>query len=195
MPASPTAYGPFSLAGQVAVVSLAAGSGSRWTQGAGVVKAVDLLSGAPLTPLMPWWALPEAIRACALVGGWLVRKSASWRCGGGGGGGRGGGGGCTGDDHDADADAIATAAGGFLTQFDDALIAFERRVRVTLPLGAAEELTLLVQTVDSVTGDAVAAIPATPDLDPGFHTGLALLYAADALQEWAGLRPRSRADR
>jgi hypothetical protein len=86
-----------------------------------------------LNPLRPWWSLPEAIRAAALL----------WR-------------------HTGDPRVLA------VWQRADAIF-FDRFWRGDPPIA--------FQTRDG--SGPVDHVPATPDLDPGYHTGLSLLAAAE----------------
>jgi len=116
----------------------------------GIVKAVNLVSGATLNDDMPWWSLPETIRAAAGVKLLALRAAAP------------------------DADAVAAECDRVAAACAAALERFATRVPVA---GAgAGALTLLVQ-MRGADGAVRRAIPATSDLDPGFHTGLTLIDA------------------
>jgi len=125
----------------------------------GIVKGVDLLSGADTNSDMPWWSLPEAMRAaafvCAIVRStWWQRRSS------------------TDSDRERD-DAVLARARRVWAQAEAALARYERVVPVE-GAGRPLRLRLLVQTRDASGRDS-GAIPATPDLDPGYHTGLCLI--------------------
>lgn len=107
--------------------------------GPGITLTVSVATGEPQSPYCPWWSLPEAIRAAALV----HQRTGS-----------------------ADSLRIWQAAH---TAF------FEHYWRGTPPI-AWQTLT---------REGPVDFVPATPDLDPGYHTGLSLLaaiHAADSLK-------------
>ncbi len=107
----------------------------------GIPKGVDAEARKPVYGDMPWWSLPETLRAIALLealeggGGWSPWGE-EW--------------------------------------FDRCLDAFETNYR--RPSACAVPL----QTVDG-EGRPVGVIPATPDLDPGYHTGLSLMDCHDVL--------------
>ena len=102
--------------------------------GKGIVKGVDLVSREIMHPAMPWWSLPETMRA-ALEVVRLLKKSerAIW----------------------------LNMAG----QCFNALV--QCYVRRDCDLMA-------VQTIGP-DGHPIDSIPATPDVDPAYHTGLSLL--------------------
>ncbi|AQZ54524.1 AGE family epimerase/isomerase [Martelella mediterranea] len=99
--------------------------------GPGLALSVSLKTGTAINPLCPWWSLPEAIRAAALLyertGN--ARTRAVWE-----------------KAHDA-----------FIAHY----------WRGTPPVA--------YQTMDA--DGPVDFVPATPDLDPNYHTGLSLLAA------------------
>lgn len=100
----------------------------------GICKAFDLVARKPINDDMPWWSLPEAMRAAAL----LARLAPGHP-------GR--------DQVLAAGDACAAALFG--------------RYRSAVP-------GIFVQTRDA-RGEVVDVVPATPDADPGYHTGLCLI--------------------
>lgn len=99
--------------------------------GMGIVKTVDLHTGRPTNTDMPWWSLPETMRAA--VEAWRVTR-------------------------DADCLDIAARCG-------EAFLRYYLR---------PDRWLCANQTIDE-TGQPVARIPATPDVDPGYHTGLSLI--------------------
>jgi len=107
----------------------------------GILKSVDGESGAPLHDSMPWWSLPETLRAIALVE--HLGKEASWS---------------------------NRATQWFSTCYD----AFKTYYYDRSAIGIA------IQTINRA-GEPVPIIPATPDLDPGYHTGLALISCYEVL--------------
>lgn len=112
------------------------------TSGFGIVKAYDLLARRPLNDHMPWWNLPEtmraAVEACFVVG----------------------------EQHrDRFVRIAADCSNAFLKYF----------VRKELGLMA-------VQTLDA-EGAVIDVVPATPDADPGYHTGLSIIDCLDLLAE------------
>ena len=100
----------------------------------GVVKTFDLTNRRPLNDDMPWWPLPEAIRAA-----WLLMRLAP--------------------DHPARlrlCQAAEACADAFFTGY-----------RTAIP-------GVFLQTRDR-HGAPSGSIPATPDADPCYHTGLSLI--------------------
>ncbi|MCX7803749.1 MAG: AGE family epimerase/isomerase [Planctomycetota bacterium] len=109
-------------------------------RGFGIVKSFDLISRKPLNPQMPWWNLPETLRAAIEV--WAETE---------------------GDTKEEAARIAARCSNAFLKYY----------VRKELNLMA-------VQTLEE-DGSVVDVIPATPDADPGYHTGLCLIDCLDLL--------------
>ncbi len=100
----------------------------------GICKTFDLVSRKPVNDDMPWWPLPEAMRAASLL---LLL--------------------CPEHPRRAElAEAAKTCARAFLVGF-----------RSPAP-------GLFIQT-RAADGKPSTAIPATPDADPGYHTGLSLI--------------------
>ncbi len=110
----------------------------------GIVKSVDGISGKIISDSMPWWSLPEAMRAIVLVQQ-LDQSNAT-----------------------------------FTTWYKMCFEAFKKFYYDTSELGIA------IQTIDT-NGKAIAIIPATPDLDPGYHTGLSFLSCYDTLAQKSSL--------
>ena len=102
--------------------------------GPGVALSVSIRSGAVISPLCPWWSLPETIRSAALCHA-CSRGDATLRI------------------------------------WQQAHEAFFSRYWRGQP-------AIAYQTMDK--SGPVDFVPATPDLDPGYHTGLSLLGAIDA---------------
>ena len=100
----------------------------------GICKAVDLVARKPVNDDMPWWPLPETMRAAAL----LLRLA---------------------PDHPRRGEIVAAAA--------DCARALFGPFRS--PVSG-----LFLQTRDA-RGEPSLAVPATPDADPGYHTGLCLI--------------------
>ena len=99
----------------------------------GIVKAYDLRGRQPINTDMPWWSLPETIRAAAEVYEF------------------------TGDEEALD--ILQNCADAFLNNYinpDVHHMAYQTR---------------------NANGEVVKVIPATPDADPGYHTGLSLIDA------------------
>lgn len=101
----------------------------------GICKAYDLTARAPLNRDMPWWSLPETLRAGA---GLLVMDPDS-------------------ADRAEILQVIACSSNAF----------FKNYVNPACHLMA-------YQTIDA-NGKPVAVIPATPDADPGYHSGLSII--------------------
>ena len=101
----------------------------------GICKSYDLVARQPINDDMPWWSLPETMRAA--LGCLQIAKS----------------------DHERDR---------CLQIYRKSHNAFVRNyVRPDLHLMAVQTL--------AKDGSVVDVIPATPDVDPGYHTGLCLL--------------------
>lgn len=105
----------------------------------GIIKAFDLVARRPLNDDMPWWSLPESMRAAAL----LARLA---------------------PDHPERGRVLAAGA--------DCAAALFGRYRSAVP-------GIFVQTRDA-RGQVVDVVPATPDADPGYHTGLCLIDVLEA---------------
>lgn len=107
----------------------------------GIAKSVDLLSRRRLNTDMPWWSLPETIRAAAL---------------------------CleSGGDEAVCRPILAVCA--------DALL--HRYVNPACHRMACQ--------TRSAQGEIIEVIPATPDADPGYHTGLSIIDALPAIREF-----------
>ncbi len=109
----------------------------------GICKAFDLKSRTPINGDLPWWSLPETIRAAMLIH-------------------------CFAHDEEAKKDALrvlAESSNAFMARFVNPgahLMAYQTR---------------------NAEGDPVDVIPATPDADPGYHTGLSLIDFLNALGE------------
>ena len=107
----------------------------------GIVTSVDAETGAPLHNSMPWWSLPESMRAIALVE--HLNKPDEWSEWG-------------------------------TSWFNKCLDAFDNNYR------KPSACKIPIQTIDT-QGNSVSIIPATPDLDPGYHTGLSLISCYDII--------------
>ena len=109
-------------------------------RGFGMVKAFDLLGRKPINDQMPWWPLPETIRAAA--GAMRVAPP---------------------EQRGEYAGIAAACSNAFLAHY----------VRPELGLMAYQTL--------GPDGKPVDVIPATPDADPGYHTGLSIIDALEIL--------------
>ncbi len=109
--------------------------------GIGVCKAFDLAARRAINTDMPWWPLPEALRAAAEA--WAVAPPEA---------------------RAQFAEIGRRCSNAFLRHF----VRPDRRLMANQTVGA--------------DGRPVAVIPATPDADPGYHTGLSLI---DALRVWS----------
>ncbi len=113
--------------------------------GYGIVKAYDLAARKPLRTDMPWWNLPETMRAaayaCAIAGE---------------------------EDRPRLVQIAAKCSNAFV----------EGYVRTDLHLMAYQTL--------GEDGKPIATIPATPDADPGYHTGLSIIDYLNVLEELTG---------
>lgn len=120
---------------------LLAASAARGLRGPGMCKLWSLSSERVVNGDMPWWSLPETMRACALL---LAR-------------------------HPAQAERVGAAA--LLDRCVDGFLASYLNPRVH---GWA------CQTLGP-DGTPVRVVPATPDADPGYHTGCCLIQTLDLL--------------
>lgn len=108
-------------------------------RGKGFCKLYDLTNNKSVNSDMPWWSLPETIRAAAYC--YKVTKEHRF------------------------VDDITKCSEAFFANY-------------VLP----ERNFFQYQTID-IEGKPIKAIPATPDLDPGYHTGLSLIDAMAILDE------------
>jgi len=104
----------------------------------GIIKAFDLRQRVPLNTDMPWWSLPESIRAAAEIFEFSGNTTAL--------------------------DILSDCANCF---FDNYL--------------NPDVYSMAYQTRNA-DGKVVEVIPATPDADPGYHTGLSLIDAIRIMQ-------------
>ncbi len=108
----------------------------------GICKAFDLISRQSMNSDMPWWNLPETLRAGAEL---LVFCPDM-------------------DDRAAILQGLADCSNGFFRSFVN------------------EQVHLMAyQTVNS-NGHPVDVVPATPDADPGYHTGLSVIDFLDCMK-------------
>ncbi len=108
--------------------------------GIGIYKAIDLIQRKPLHSDMPWWPLPETIRAAAFARRYCPTEEV--------------------DRYDA---IMLKCTDAFMTYYVQ-----------------PSQHYLAYQTLD-INGKPVSRIPATPDLDPCYHTGLSLIDAIQML--------------
>lgn len=123
-----------------------------WNQKTGgIYKTIDARTGVPLNSDMPWWPLPETIRAAT---GLSVLQTLSSKT-------------CVERKNAAPhlPNIVHKCAVTFLTRF------VNPRVHA-----------MAYQTL-SADGIPVPTIPATPDADPGYHTGLSLIDHLNWTQE------------
>lgn len=109
----------------------------------GLVLFIDLVTRGPMSEIMPWWNLPETLRAAML----------SWRV--------------------AGSDMERTECLRVLSACHNAFA--QHYVR--------PELHLMAYQTRSIKGEPVAIIPATPDADPGYHTGCSVLDFLNAYDD------------
>ena len=105
----------------------------------GIIQAYDLIARQPVNTDMPWWSLPETVRAAALA----VRF--------------------TGD----------TSLAEIIRKCSDAFLGGYVR---------EDRHSMAVQTRNAA-GEVVPVIPATPDMDPGYHTNLSIIDALPVIRE------------
>jgi hypothetical protein len=112
----------------------------------GICKAFDLVSRRPFNADMPWWNLPETLRAAAEL---LLL--------------------CPDSDRKGELlKVLADCSNGFFTRFVNP--------RVHL---------MAYQTIGD-DGKPREIIPATPDADPGYHTGLSIIDFLDCFRRLSG---------
>lgn len=109
--------------------------------GLGIVKAFDLVSRTPINDQMPWWNLPETIRAGALA-------------------------------YAAGPDSMKRQVAQVAVEANNCFVTHYVR----------PELHLMAPQTLGADGRPVDVIPANPDADPGYHTGLSLLDALDMVK-------------
>lgn len=108
----------------------------------GIVKLVDLSSGKILNADMPWWSLPETMRAAL--------------------------------------ECMAFARGAEERAFlEDA---FRSCGQALLEHYVSVKAHLLCVQTRGADGEIVGVIPAVPDADPGYHTGLSLIRCVELLE-------------
>ena len=110
----------------------------------GICKTFDLIRRKPLNSDMPWWSLPETIRAaieCQTV---------------------------------VSDDKLKNYCLGVLSKCHNSFVTNYIRPEFNL---------MTVQTL-SKDGRIVDVIPAVPDADPGYHTGLCLIDFLEILQNY-----------
>jgi mannose/cellobiose epimerase-like protein (N-acyl-D-glucosamine 2-epimerase family) len=110
-------------------------------QAAGICKAYDLKSRQVINSDMPWWSLPETIRAAAL----LAKFSA--------------------EPETEAIQVIINASNAFMNKFIN------------------PDVHLMAWQTRNIDGNPIELIPATPDADPGYHTGLSII---DFIKTWQG---------
>jgi hypothetical protein len=114
-----------------------------YRQGLGIVKRFDLATRRATNDQMPWWSLPETMRAALLA--CTVAEE---------------------EQQDVFAQMAAECSNAFLTHY----------VRKDLGLMA-------VQTLNP-DGTVADVVPATPDADPGYHTGLSVIDCLNVLDSY-----------
>jgi hypothetical protein len=112
----------------------------------GICKAFDLISRQPINSDMPWWSLPETIRAALLAAEAAVTEVEREACN----------------------EVFRACHNAFTRHF----------VLPGLHLNAVQTRNL--------EGKPIPVIPATPDADPGYHTGLSLIDAIGVLRKHGG---------
>ena len=103
--------------------------------GGGIYNSIDLISRRPVDTNMPWWALPETMRAAAELLAFATGMQERQQV----------------------LQALADCSNAFLANYINPRAHF-----------------MAYQTLDQ-TGQPVDIIPATPDADPGYHTGLCII--------------------
>ncbi len=121
----------------------------RNPQVGGICKTVSLSNRQPYNSDMPWWNLPETMRAAAFAAGATPDTDTRVAC----------------------LDVARRCSNVFLTRFVNPNVHF-----------------LAYQTLDA-QGRPVRIIPATPDLDPGYHTGLSIIDFFAELERQAEEKP------
>ncbi len=112
--------------------------------GLGIVKGYDLVARKAINDQMPWWSLPETIRAAAMAMNMCEPRQRP--------------------------EFLRIAAECSNAFFGHFVKPFQK----TLGLMAAQTL--------AADGSVADVIPATPDADPGYHTGLSIIDAVEILE-------------
>lgn len=107
----------------------------------GIYKSINLKTRQPYNADMPWWNLPESLRAAMLVHNACVNEPTRQAC----------------------REIARDCSNTFLSRY----------VRPAVHMMA-------YQTLDQA-GKPIRTVPATPDLDPGYHTGLSVIDFLAAL--------------
>jgi len=107
----------------------------------GICKSYDLLARAPVNTDMPWWSLPETLRAAAE----MMRL-----------------------DQDSERPRYQAV--------------FRQCSNAFLSAYVNPHAHLMAYQTRGADGKPRAVIPATPDADPGYHTGLSVIDCLDALE-------------
>ncbi|AQQ69900.1 hypothetical protein SMSP2_00234 [Limihaloglobus sulfuriphilus] len=116
------------------------------TQAGGIYKLFDLRSRSAYNPTMPWWSLPETIRAALLC--------------------------------------MNLPAGNNLGDELENIFIKSHNAFINNYINSSKNL-LAYQTIDE-NALPVNVIPAVPDLDPNYHTGLSLLESIGLITKPAG---------
>jgi mannose/cellobiose epimerase-like protein (N-acyl-D-glucosamine 2-epimerase family) len=106
----------------------------------GIIKAFDLRKRAPINTDMPWWSLPETIRAAAELYKFTGDRDVL--------------------------EILATCSDAFLNNYINPAVH-----------------SMAYQTRNE-HGEVISVVPATPDADPGYHTGLSLIDAVRILSKY-----------
>jgi mannose/cellobiose epimerase-like protein (N-acyl-D-glucosamine 2-epimerase family) len=109
----------------------------------GIIKAFDLRERVAMNTDMPWWSLPETIRAAAEIYEFTNDKEAL--------------------------DILKTCSEAFLNNYINPNVH-----------------SMAYQTRNE-NGEVINVVPATPDADPGYHTGLSLIDAIRILKKYQDL--------
>ena len=107
----------------------------------GIIKHYDLISKTPINTDMPWWSLPETMRAAVLAATCVASQERQAFC-----------------------KMALKCSNAF----------FKYYVR--------KDLHCMATQILKSNGEAGKAIPAVPDIDPGYHTGLSIIDSLEALR-------------
>ncbi len=110
----------------------------------GICKSFDLISRQAINSDMPWWNIPETMRAALLACAIANDEKDRARC---------------------------------LTIFAKCHNDFARYY-------VRPDRSLMAVQTRNVGGEAIATIPATPDADPGYHTGLSIIDVINSIDSW-----------
>lgn len=112
-------------------------------QAGGLYQFVNLITRRPTNPYLPWWTMPESIRAAALA--YAAAQTEA--------------------DRKTAMNVLRLSHNAFATHW------------------VRQELHLTAYQMRSDEGIPIPVIPATPDADPGYHTGASIIDFLNVMEE------------